>query len=71
MTFRRHECMHTGEILFSTGDILRFLKLILGVKVTTPTCMVFGEVGRYQTETEAKCRMLGFLYGLCSSLRIA
>ena len=25
----------------------RFLKLILGVKVTTPTCMVLGEVGRY------------------------
>ena len=26
---------------------LRFLKLILGVKVTTPTCMVLEEVGRY------------------------
>ena len=31
---------------------LRFLKLISGVKVTTPTCMVLGEVGRYPIEIE-------------------
>ena len=41
---------------------LQFLKLILGVKVTTITCMVLGEVGRYPIEIEAKCR-----YGLCST----
>ena len=46
---------------------LGFLKLILGFKVTTPTCMVLGEVGRYPIETEAKCRMLGFWYGLCNT----
>ena len=46
---------------------LRFLKLIIGVKVTTPTCIVLGEVGRYPIETEAKCKMLGFWYGLCST----
>ena len=46
---------------------LRFLKLILGVKVTTPTCLVLGEVGRYPIEIEAKCRKLGFGYGLCST----
>ena len=46
---------------------LRFSKLILAVKVTTPTCMVLGEVGRYPIEIEAKCMMLGFWYGLCST----
>ena len=46
---------------------LRFLKLILGAKVTTPTCMLLGEVGRYLIEIEAKCSMLGFWYGLCST----
>ena len=46
---------------------LRVLKLILGVKLTTPKCMVLGEVGRYLIEMEAKCRMLGFWYGLCNT----
>ena len=39
---------------------LRFSKLILGVKVTTPVCVVLGGVGRYPIEIETKCRMLGF-----------
>ena len=46
---------------------LRFLKLIISVKVTTPTCMVADEVGRYPIEIEAKCRMLGFWYSLRST----
>ena len=46
---------------------LRILKLILGVKVTTPACMVLGEVERYPIETQAKCRILGFWYGLCNT----
>ena len=46
---------------------LRFFKLISGVKVTTPTYTVLGEVGRYPIETEAKYRMLGFWYNLCNT----
>ena len=46
---------------------LRFFKLILRVKVTTTTCMVLGEMGRYPIEIEAKCWMLGFWYGLCNT----
>ena len=46
----------------------RFLKLILGVKFTTPTQMVLGKVGRYLTDSmEAKCRIFGFCYDLCST----
>ena len=40
---------------------LRFLKLILGVNVTTPTCVVLGEVGRYPIEIEAKFRDFGMV----------
>ena len=44
----------------------RFLKLILGVKFTTPMQMVLGKVGRYLTDSmETKCRIFGFCYDLC------
>ena len=36
---------------------------LLGL-VTTLTCLVLGEVGRYPTELKAKCRMWGIWYGL-------
>ena len=29
--------------------------------------MVLGEVGRHLIETEAKCRVFGFWYGLCNT----
>ena len=40
---------------------LRFLKLIFGVKDTTPTCMVLGEVGRYLIEIGSKMKDVGIL----------
>ena len=40
---------------------LRFLKLILGVKDTTLTCMVLGEVGRYLIEIGSKMKDVGIL----------
>ena len=43
---------------------LKFLKIILGLKSSTPTCMVLGEVGAYPIEIDIKCRMLGFWYRL-------
>ena len=46
----------------------RFLKLVLGVKFTTPMQMVLGKVGRYLTDSmEAKYRISGFCYDLCNT----
>jgi hypothetical protein len=39
---------------------LQFLKRILGVRVTTPNCLVYGELGRYPLDINIKCRMLCF-----------
>ena len=46
---------------------LRFLKPSLGVKVTTPVCMMLGEVGRNPIETESKCMMLGSWYSVSNT----
>ena len=43
---------------------LRFLKIVLRLKKTTPTCMVLGETGKFPISIEAKCRMLTFWYKL-------
>jgi hypothetical protein len=48
---------------------LRFLKLVLGLNKSTPTCMVLGEVGCFPIELEVKYRMLSFWYSLhCQSV---
>ena len=46
---------------------LKFLKISLGLKSSTPTSMVLGETGRYPIELEIKCRLLGFWYRLHQS----
>ena len=43
---------------------LRYLKLILNVKKSTPTCMVLGELGCLPVSLDAKCRTLCFWYNL-------
>ena len=45
---------------------IRFLKMILGVKSSTPTCMVLGELGTYPVSLDAKLRMLCYWYKLCT-----
>ena len=39
---------------------LRFCKHILGLKKSTPNCMVYGELGRFPLEIIVKCRMANF-----------
>ena len=39
---------------------LKYLKYILGVKMSTPTCMVLGETGRFPVNITIKTRMISF-----------
>ena len=39
---------------------LKYLKHILGVKMSTPTCMVLGETGRFPVNITIKTRMISF-----------
>ena len=59
-------------------SFFRFLKLILGVKVTIPTCMVLGEVGRYpieigfcSTSHSKSPKISNLTFQLCSKLYYA
>ena len=38
---------------------LRFYKIILKLSKSTPSCMVYGELGQFPLEVPAKCRMVG------------
>ena len=39
---------------------LKYLKYMLGLKQSTPTCMVLGETGRYPLSISIKCRMISY-----------
>ena len=39
---------------------LKFCKLLLKLKATTPSSMVYGELGRYQIEIDIKVRIISF-----------
>ena len=43
---------------------LRFFKIILKVGKSTPSCMIFGELGQFPLDIQAKCRMLNFWFKL-------
>ena len=43
---------------------LKFLKLVLGLKKSTPTAMILGETGVYPIELEIKSRLLCYWYRL-------
>ena len=46
---------------------LKFCKRILDVRLTTPNCMVYGELGRYPLEIRVKMRMVSFWEKLVQS----
>jgi hypothetical protein len=50
---------------FGKNDIiervhLKFCKLVLHLKVSTPNFMVYGELGRYPLEIDIKVRMISY-----------
>jgi hypothetical protein len=55
-----------GEIWgFSNNSALesvniKFYKYVLGVKKTTPNCMVYGELGKFPIDITIKCKMITF-----------
>ena len=46
---------------------LKYCKTILHVKKSTPSCMVYGELGRFPLDIRIKCRLITFWSRLVSS----
>ena len=46
---------------------LKFCKYLLGLKSSTPNCMVYGELGSYPVSLTIKIRLIGFWLKLISS----
>jgi len=44
---------------------LSFFKMLLNVKSSTPSCMLYGELGKYPVSLDATTRVLCFWYKLC------
>ena len=43
----------------------RFLKMMLGIRKSTTTCILLGELGCFPVSLDAKCRLLCYWYKLC------
>ena len=50
---------------------LQFLKRILGVRISTPNFLVYGETGRYPLDINIKCRALCFWSRLMSTEKLS
>jgi hypothetical protein len=44
---------------------LKFCKLLLNLKTSTPSYMIYGELGRYHIEIDIKVRLISFWTKLC------
>ena len=54
---------------FGTNEIVnklqrKFLKIVLRLKMSTPTAMIHGETGTYPIDVTIKCRIMNFWYSL-------
>ena len=47
---------------------LKFSKYLLGLKSSTPNCMVYGELGCYPVSLSIKLRMISYWLKLCSAV---
>ena len=39
---------------------LRYCKYVLGLKMSTPSVMIYGETGRFPLDISVKCRLIGY-----------
>ena len=55
-------CEAWGHEVYDTGErlLLKFCKSLLHVKSSTPSCMVYGELGCYPLSVEIRARVLSF-----------
>ena len=56
-----------GNVEIIDRVFLKFLKMILGIKQSTPNFMVYGETGTYPISIDIHCRMISFWAKVISS----
>ena len=54
------EIIGTGNIDILEQVQLKFLKLILNLKKSTPNCMVYGETGVMPLKIDVQCRLISY-----------
>ena len=61
------EIWGTSMINLASKLQLRYYKIILKLNKSTPNCMVYGDLGQYPLEVQAKSRMLNFWFKLVNN----